>query len=175
MTSKTTYYDWYPSPVGDLLLAGDDDALTHISFPKRDLSDGGTAGGKFVPQANWRQDECAFTHTRKQLQQYFSRQLTAFDLSLKPQGTDFQQLVWQALIDIPYGETVSYRTIADSIDRPKAVRAVGNANGRNPIPIVIPCHRVIGKDGSLTGFGGGLPVKRFLLDLENHNQQTLAL
>ena len=84
-------------------------------------------------------------------------------------------MVWRALINIPYGETVSYRAIADSIDRPNAVRAVGNANGRNPIPIVIPCHRVIGKDGSLTGFGGGLPVKRFLLDLENCNQLTLAL
>lgn len=157
------------------MLAGDDDALTHISFPKRDLIGGGTAGGKFAPQPNWQQDENAFTHTRTQLKLYFSGQLTAFDLLLKPQGTDFQQLVWQALVNIPYGETVSYRAIAASIDRPNAVRAVGNANGRNPIPIVIPCHRVIGKDGSLTGFGGGLPVKRFLLDLENCNQLTLAL
>ena len=174
-TSIITCYHWYRSPVGNLLLAGDDDALTHISFPKRDLIGGGTAGGKFAPQPYWQQDENAFTHTRTQLKLYFSGQLTAFDLLLKPQGTDFQQLVWQALVNIPYGETVSYRAIADSIDRPNAVRAVGNANGRNPIPIVIPCHRVIGKDGSLTGFGGGLPVKRFLLDLENCNQLTLAL
>ena len=115
------------------MLAGDDDALTHISFPKRDLAGGGTAGGKFSPQATWREDETAFTHTRMQLQQYFSRELTEFNLSLKPEGTEFQQQVWQALIEIPYGETVSYRAIADSINRPKAVRAVGNANRRNPI------------------------------------------
>jgi len=157
------------------LLAGEDDALTHISFPLRDLGNGNTAGGKFSPLAHWQKDESAFTHTRLQLTKYFSRELTDFDLSLKPLGTEFQQQVWQALRAIPYGETVSYRAIANSIDRPKAVRAVGNANGRNPIPIVIPCHRVVGKDGSLIGFGGGLPVKSFLLDLENRDQLTLAL
>lgn len=175
MTSKTIYYCWHPSPVGNLLLAGDDDALTHISFPRLDLGNGGTAGGKFTPLPHWQKDEIAFTHTKNQLSKYFSRELTDFDLSLRPAGTDFQKEVWQALRTIPYGETVSYRAIADSIDRPKAVRAVGNANGRNPLPIVIPCHRVIGKDGSLTGFGGGLPVKSFLLDLENRDQLTLSL
>lgn len=157
------------------MLAGDDDAVSHISFPKRKLTNGSTVGGKFSPLPDWKEDDTAFRHTKKQLDQYFSRQRTEFDLSLKPAGTDFQQQVWQALIDIPYGETVSYRFIAEYIDRPKAVRAVGNANGRNPIPIVIPCHRVIGKDGSLTGFGGGLPVKSFLLDLENRTQLSLAL
>ena len=163
------------------MLAGDDDALTHISFPKREnfpkreRGNGGTAGGKFTPMSHWQEDKSAFTHTRNQLKKYFAQELTDFDLSLKPHGTDFQQQVWRALRAIPYGETVSYRTIADRIDRPKAVRAVGNANGRNPIPIVIPCHRVIGKDGSLTGFGGGLPVKSFLLDLENRNQLILRL
>lgn len=175
MSLKKTYYCWHVSPVGRLLLAGDDDALTHISFPKRELPTGATAGGKLSPLADWTEEEAAFSHTRQQIDLYFSRELTVFDLPLKPAGTEFQQQVWQALIDIPYGETVSYRTIAERIDRPKAVRAVGNANGRNPIPIIIPCHRVIGKDGSLTGFGGGLPVKSFLLDLENHQQMMLAL
>ena len=175
MTSSKTYFCWHASPVGKLLLAGDDEALTHISFPRRQLANGKSTGGKFSPLPEWHEDKSAFLHTSKQLDQYFSRELTDFDLSLKPQGTGFQQQVWQALRNIPYGETVSYRSIAERIDRPKAVRAVGNANGRNPIPIIIPCHRVIGKDGSLTGFGGGLPIKSFLLDLENHNQLTLAL
>ena len=169
-----TYYCWHATTVGNLLLAGDDDALTHISFPELELANGEIAGGKFSPKPDWREDATAFRHTKNQLDQYFARELTEFDLTLKPQGTEFQQLVWNALIAIPYGETVSYRTIAERIDRPKAVRAVGNANGRNPIPIVIPCHRVIGKDGSLTGFGGGLPVKSFLLDLENQEQMAFA-
>ena len=174
MTRDTTYYCWHETPVGHLLLAGDDDALSHISFPKRELSNGSTAGGKFSPQPDWQLEDSAFEHTRQQLDLYFARQLTEFDLSLKPHGTDFQRRVWNALLQIPYGETVSYRSIAERIDKPKAVRAVGNANGRNPIPIVIPCHRVIGRDGSLTGFGGGLPVKSFLLDLENREQLTFA-
>jgi len=149
VTTKTTYYCWHTSPVGTLLLAGSDDALSHISFPRRELANGGSAGGKFSPLADWQEDATAFTHTKKQLDQYFSRELMEFDLSLEPQGTDFQQQVWQALIEIPYGGTVAYRDIAELIDKPKAVRAVGNANGRNPIPIVIPCHRVVGKDETI--------------------------
>jgi len=175
VTSNSTYFCWHASPVGELLLAGEDDALTHISFPVRKLANGKTTGGKFTPLTDWREDKSAFPHTIKQLDEYFSGKLTDFDLSLKPRGTKFQLQVWQALLKIPYGETVSYRAIAENIDQPKAVRAVGNANGRNPIPIIIPCHRVIGKDGSLTGFGGGLPVKSFLLDLENRDQLSLAL
>ena len=101
-----------------------------------------------------------------QLQAYFAGELRDFDLPLDMQGTGFQKRVWAELLAIPYGKTCSYRDIANSIGAPKAVRAVGAANGRNPVPIVVPCHRVIGADGSLTGYGGGLPLKRFLLDLE---------
>jgi len=101
-----------------------------------------------------------------QLRAYFASQLRDFDLPLDMQGTEFQKRVWQELLNIPYGETRSYSFVATAIGAPKAVRAVGAANGANPIPIVVPCHRVIGAGGSLTGYGGGLPLKRFLLDLE---------
>jgi methylated-DNA-[protein]-cysteine S-methyltransferase len=103
---------------------------------------------------------------KQQLDEYFAGKREAFDLKLAPHGTAFQLAVLQALQEIPYGETRSYQYIATRIGKPKSVRAVGAANGRNPLPIIIPCHRVIGSDGSLTGFGGGLPTKRFLLDLE---------
>ena len=103
---------------------------------------------------------------KTQLDEYFSGQRTTFDLKLAPWGTDFQLEVLRALQEIPYGETRSYQDVATHIGRDKAVRAVGAANGRNPLPIIIPCHRVIGANGSLTGFGGGLSTKRFLLDLE---------
>lgn len=105
--------------------------------------------------------------TRRQLAEYLAGERRAFDLPLAPRGTDFERRVWEALLAIPYGETRSYLEIAAAIGRPAACRAVGRANGRNPIAVVIPCHRVIGSDGSLTGYGGGLPLKRFLLDLEN--------
>jgi methylated-DNA-[protein]-cysteine S-methyltransferase len=105
--------------------------------------------------------------TRRQLAEYLAGERRAFDLPLAPRGTDFERRVWEALLAIPYGETRSYLEIAGAIGRPAACRAVGRANGRNPIAVVIPCHRVIGSDGSLTGYGGGLPLKRFLLDLEN--------
>ncbi len=104
--------------------------------------------------------------TARQLRLYFDGALRSFELPLQPQGTSFQQRVWQALLQVPYGETRSYGQIAEQIGAMKAVRAVGAANGSNPIPIVIPCHRIIGANGKLTGFGGGLPLKRFLLDLE---------
>jgi methylated-DNA-[protein]-cysteine S-methyltransferase len=105
--------------------------------------------------------------TRRQLAEYVAGERRAFDLPLAPRGTDFERRVWEALLAIPYGETRSYLEIAAAIGRPAACRAVGRANGRNPIAVVIPCHRVIGADGSLTGYGGGLPLKRFLLDLES--------
>jgi len=106
---------------------------------------------------------------RRQLAEYLAGDRRAFTLPLAPRGTEFERLVWQALVAIPYGETRSYAEVAAAIGRPAACRAVGRANGSNPIAIVIPCHRVIGSDGSLTGFGGGLPLKRFLLDLESGN------
>jgi len=112
-----------------------------------------------------------------QLRAYFAGELKEFDLPLDMQGTEFQKRVWQELLNIPYGETRSYSFVATAIGAPKAVRAVGAANGANPIPIVVPCHRVIGAGGSLTGYGGGLPLKRFLLDLEarhSHLFQTVS-
>lgn len=159
------YYCWYTSPIGQLLLAGCENALHYIAFPegrsKREVSE------------QWEQSKQPFKEVCAQLDNYFKGSLTTFELPLSPAGTPFQQQVWNALLDIPYGHTLSYAEIARQIDRPKATRAVGNANGRNPIPIIIPCHRVIGRDGSLTGFDGGLPTKNFLLQLEDSDQLSL--
>ena len=119
-----------------------------------------------APRPEWRRDDGLFKDAFAQLSAYFAGELTVFDLPLRFTGTSFQMTVWQALIDIPYGETVSYGALATTIGRPTASRAVGAANGANPLPIVAPCHRVIGADHSLTGFGGGLETKRFLLDHE---------
>lgn len=147
------------SPIGSLLLAGHSDALAFIGFPE--------GKGRLEPGNEWHQDRSAFTEAIQQLQEYFDGTRKTFSLSLAPQGTEFQQQVWDALSDIPYGQTRSYQAIASTIGRPKAVRAVGSANGRNPLPIVVPCHRVIGANGSLTGFGGGLAAKSYLLNLES--------
>ena len=142
------------SPVGRLRLEADENVITTIFFHATEpLSRGRLTG--------------VLADLQAQLRDYFSGKLETFDLPLAPRGTPFQQDVWTALTKIPYGETVSYAAIAKRIGRPDAVRAVGAANGQNPIPIVIPCHRVIGSNGSLTGFGGGLPAKRFLLSLES--------
>ncbi len=152
------YYAYLDTPVGRLLLAGTARELRRIEFPR------GGAGRK--PERGWVEDPQHFTETARQLRDYFNGRLRKFDLPLNPEGTPFQQSVWRALRHIPYGATRSYGEIAAAIGKPRAVRAVGAANGRNPLPIVIPCHRVIGGDGSLTGFGGGLDVKRALLELE---------
>ena len=148
-----------PSPVGRLLLASSGDALCLIEFerPRHPLRRSG----------DWKEGEDdVLRETRRQLDEYFDGRRRSFDLPLAPRGTAFQQQVWLALREIPYGETISYAQLARRLDMPTATRAVGAANGRNPLPIVVPCHRVIGADGSLTGFGGGLPTKRFLLELE---------
>ncbi len=152
-------YAYMKSPVGDLLLAGDDVDLHVISF---------TSGHKArEPEADWQEvDLAAFAGTTPQLSAYFEGKTTEFDLPLKPEGTPFQMAVWQALQAIPYGETISYGELAKRIGNPSASRAVGAANGVNPLPIVIPCHRVIGADNSLTGFGGGVEIKEFLLEHE---------
>jgi methylated-DNA-[protein]-cysteine S-methyltransferase len=144
--------------VGRLRLAGDEKGLREISFqdgrhPVR-LAEG------------WQRTEEPFREVIAQLDAYFAGRLQTFDLPLAPEGTPFQREVWSALTTIPYGETMSYGELARQLGRPAASRAVGAANGRNPIPIVIPCHRVVGADGSLTGFGGGLAIKRQLLALE---------
>src|SRR3546814_458322 len=148
-----------PSPVGPLLLGADDEFLRLIWFstPRHPLP-------RSVALA--RGDNAVLRETGAQLEAYFTGALQAFDLPLKPIGTAFQREVWSTLAEIPYGETWSYGDVARRIGKPQAVRAVGAANGRNPIPIVLHCHRVIGADGSLSGFGAGLPAKQFLLTME---------
>jgi methylated-DNA-[protein]-cysteine S-methyltransferase len=151
-------YRYIDSPIGQLLLAGDREGLKIIGFPR--------GKGEVSTGADWELRSNCFLDAELQLAEYFDGRRQSFDLNLAPQGTDFQLAVLAALQTIPLGETRSYLDIAIQIGRPKAVRAVGAANGRNPLPIVIPCHRVIGADGSLTGFGGGLETKLFLLQLE---------
>ena len=146
------------SPVGELLLVGDGEALHRIGFP--------SGRGVIEPDPSWRVAEAPFAEAKRQLGAYFGGELRAFDLPLRLGGTDFQVKVWSALATIPFGETRTYGALAAAIGAPSASRAVGAANGRNPLPIVLPCHRVIGADGSLTGFGGGLETKRRLLDGE---------
>jgi methylated-DNA-[protein]-cysteine S-methyltransferase len=151
-------YTYMDSPVGQLLLAGKGEVLHYLSFPTGKMC--------FKPKLDWNYHAAAFSQARHQIDAYFAGQLKQFDLELAPHGTEFQMQVLGALQKIPFGEIRSYKDIAQAIDRPKAMRAVGAANGRNPIPIIIPCHRVVGADGSLTGFGGGVDTKAFLLRLE---------
>lgn len=154
----TTTYTRMETPIGVLTLAADDDGLRRIDFPPPRPPPAGE---------DWREgSNDVLRETRRQLDEYFAGTRKAFDLPLSPRGTDFQRAVWKQLAAIPYGGTWSYRDLARRIGKPSAMRAVGAANGRNPLPIVLPCHRVIGADGSLTGFGGGLPTKAFLLRLE---------
>ena len=154
------------SPVGPLMLAADDAGLRHIEFrDNRHPAD----------RTDWHGGEHPILQTAEtQLAEYFAGSRRDFDLPLAPQGTEFQLQVWHALAEIPFGGTWSYRQLAQRIGRPTATRAVGAANGRNPLPIVLPCHRVIGNDGSLTGFGGGLPTKAALLRLEGALPDTAA-
>lgn len=146
------------SPIGPLLLAGDGTRIKMIHF--------GSGPHPRRPERDWVADSRPFRALIAQLEEYFEGHRQTFDLPLAPEGTEFQQSVWQALTRIPYGETTSYGELARRIGKPQASRAVGLANGANPLPIVVPCHRVIGADGSLTGFGGGLDIKRKLLALE---------
>jgi len=150
-------YSIYDGPEGPLLLAVDDDgALVRLHFAhQRDHIEDG-----------WTRDDAALDGWRTQLDEYFDGARQTFDLPIRLHGTSFQVEVWEQLRRIPYGETISYGELAKRVDRPEAARAVGAANGQNPIAIVVPCHRVIGADGSLTGFGGGLDWKRWLLTRE---------
>mgnify|MGYP001565916736 FL=1 len=159
------YYCYTTTPIGDLLLAGDDDGLGLIAFPKGKM--------RRDPEPDWIFNEKPFAEVRRQLDEYFAGARKEFDLPLNLTGTEFQVQVLEELLRIPYGETTSYGAIAKSIGRPRAVRAVGAANGRNPIPIVVPCHRVIGSTGDLTGFGGGLDTKAALLRLEAEHSDPL--
>jgi methylated-DNA-[protein]-cysteine S-methyltransferase len=157
-----TLFHTIDSPLGELLLTGDGNALTGVHMHPFEIDPG------------WRHDPRAFAEAERQLRAYFDGRLTQFDLPLAPRGTQFQLRVWEALRAIPYGETASYRELAEAIGRPGASRAVGAANGRNPIAVIVPCHRVIGADGTLTGYAGGLDRKRILLELES-DQARLGL
>ena len=159
-----TMYCEISTPVGPLLLSGDGECLRGISFQ---------GGARPVqPAPDWRRSKETFRKVIGDLEAYFAGELTVFHLALAPRGTPFQMEVWSHLQTIPYGETTTYAEIARRLGRPAAHRAVGAANGRNPIPIIIPCHRVVGTDGSLTGFGGGLAIKRSLLMLEARRRRS---
>jgi methylated-DNA-[protein]-cysteine S-methyltransferase len=151
---STTAYTVVDSPIGEILLTAEDGALTRLYM------------SPFHLDSAWEPDPDALAEPVRQLAEYFAGERTEFELELRPHGTAFQQAVWAKLLEIPYGETTSYGALALELGDPRKVRAVGLANGRNPISIVVPCHRVIGADGSLTGYGGGLERKRHLLDLE---------
>ncbi|HJU97653.1 MAG TPA: methylated-DNA--[protein]-cysteine S-methyltransferase [Jiangellaceae bacterium] len=154
-----TYWTSVGSPLGPLLLTADDEGLTGLHM------DSGRYGPA-APKAGWVEDAALLADVAGQLDEYFAGDRTEFDVPLHPSGTPFQLEVWQALTTIPYGEVRSYGQIADQLGHPGASRAVGLANGRNPIAVIVPCHRVVGASGSLTGYGGGLERKRLLLDLE---------
>jgi methylated-DNA-[protein]-cysteine S-methyltransferase len=162
---STRFYTQIESPLGPLLLAADEAGLREILF----------VNGRHPaqPESSWKEDRVPLNETIRQLHAYFAGELETFDLQLAPEGTQFQLEVWRRLCDIPYGETISYGELAGRIGNPKASRAVGLANGSNPIPIVIPCHRVIGSNGKLTGYGGGLPIKEKLLALERRQLRLL--
>src|ERR1700734_687738 len=151
--------------MGRMLLAANERGLRSINFAASKRAE--------RPQADWREDSALFSETLGHLGAYCEGELREFDLPLAPEGTEFQRRVWESLRAIPYGETISYGQLASRLGNPKASRAVGLANGSNPIPIIIPCHRVIGSDGDLTGFGGGLPVKKKLLALESRQLSFL--
>jgi methylated-DNA-[protein]-cysteine S-methyltransferase len=165
MNETITCYTQIDSPVGPLLLAGDEEGLRLISFQH------GRHAEK--PRAVWKEDASPLNEVMRQLRAYFAGELTQFDVRLAPRGTEFQLNVWQHLCEIPFGETISYAELARRIGNPKASRAVGLANGSNPIPIIIPCHRVVGSNGKLTGYGGGLPIKEKLLALEQKQLRLL--
>jgi methylated-DNA-[protein]-cysteine S-methyltransferase len=151
-------YTTVESPIGELLLLGDGEVLRGLYMQ---------AGRRPIRiRPAWERDDSAFPEAREQLAQYFAGERTSFDLPMQLDGSVFQRTVWHALTEIPYGQTISYAELARRIDRPDLARAVGTANGQNPIAVVVPCHRVIGSDGKLVGYGGGLENKRLLLDLE---------
>ena len=149
----------YEFPIGNIIIEEQDGYIVKLSFSS------GEAGGE---------DSALLREARKQLEQYFKGERKEFELPVKLKGTEFQQRVWRALREIPYGETRSYGDIAEEIGSPRAARAVGGANNKNPVMIIVPCHRVIGSDGSMVGFGGGIELKRQLLELEQRVKNTNA-
>jgi methylated-DNA-[protein]-cysteine S-methyltransferase len=168
LTSVTaTVYRTTDSPVGFITVAGDGDEVTALRMEDQAYPPPGTE--------TWVRDDRAFDDVVEQLDAYFAGTRTEFDVRLRLDGTPFQRRVWAGLLEIPYGETISYGELARRIGQPTASRAVGLANGRNPVGIIVPCHRVIGANGSLTGYGGGLDRKRTLLDLERSRRQPQLL
>ena len=154
------YYDLFPSSFGEILIVGDGDAIQLLNFQDS------TCPHPIDPA--WRRDPARLASAREELLTYFAGERQDFSFPMAPHGTEFQQQVWQALRDIPYGQVATYRDIAQRIGRPQAVRAVGAANGANPVAVVVPCHRVIGSNGTLTGYAGGLDIKEKLLRLEGY-------
>ena len=155
------YYSYLTSPLGTLLIAGDSAGLRLIHFQR--------GPQQHRPAPDWQEDRRPLGAALTQLEAYFAGALRQFTLDLAPRGTPFQQAVWRALQDIPYGETTSYGTLARQLGKPQAARAVGAANGQNPLAVVIPCHRVISSTGKLIGYAGGLDIKQALLAFERHN------
>lgn len=162
---QSCFYSYCESPIGKLLLVASERGLHEICFEGQST--------QAVLGTQSRDDQAVLREVIRQLHAYFAGELETFDLELAPEGTPFQQKVWSELLKIPYGETISYGELARRIGNPNASRAVGLANGSNPIPIIIPCHRVIGSNGKLTGYGGGLPIKEKLLALEKRQLRLL--
>lgn len=152
----TTFYATMPSPVGELLLTASPDGLTGVYLP----------GEGRRPEPGWELDRARFAICRRQLEEYFAGDRVTFSLPLAPPGTPFQLQVWNELVAVSYGSTISYTELAQRVGRPRSIRAVGGANGRNPVCIVVPCHRVVGANGALTGYSAGIDAKRWLLDFE---------
>lgn len=158
MRSTQIHYRIFDSPFGRILVAGSYAGLCRVDFQEGDA--------RFAPPRNWVEAPGVFPEVEEQLSAYFAGERRSFDLVLDPGGTQFQQRVWRHLTEIPYGSTISYGRLAQAIGNPQSSRAVGAANGANPIPIIIPCHRVVGADGRLTGYRGGIELKRRLIELE---------
>jgi methylated-DNA-[protein]-cysteine S-methyltransferase len=168
MTPDSVYYTFTDSPFGEILIARNSRGLCYIEF-QEGLS-------PIVPETSWHFDQSGFEEALSQLRAYFKGELYQFDLPLAPEGTPFQLQVWQAIQMIPYGEVISYAELAGKIGRPhEAARAVGAATGKNPLPIVIPCHRVIGSNGQLMGYAGGIHIKEASLALERRGRAKLNL
>lgn len=154
-------YDYLQTPIGRLLLVADKDGLRYVDFPNQDQD------ARIEP--GWQRGRRFLVRAIEQLEAYFAGDLQVFDVALAARGTAFRKTVWDELVRIPYGQTISYGELARRIRQPSASRAVGAANGANPLPIIVPCHRVIGSSGKLTGFGGGLPTKHWLLEHERRH------
>ena len=174
MNTNTISYTFHDSPIGPILLAGTQQGIQHITFSSEMSSEMSSEKHSKHPEASWQHSAKPFSKACKQLDEYFAGTRKTFSLKLAPEGTDFQQQVWQQLLDIPFGDTCSYGDIAARLDNPNACRAVGAANGANPLPIVVPCHRVIGANGKLTGFTGGLAIKDWLLAHERGEQSLFS-